>query len=229
MMSTRVTHIMNLAYPKGRPDVSDRSYPISVRFAPTTTSAIIIQIKRLMESSTITKPDFNDSTLFQIAARIEEVPALPPVSRTISVPGGEKIAGAKSKVTKPKLLEAKKDLAKKATNDIAPNFLLRTAPSKKDIARNRNSDSSDGRKIAKFRFEAPEAKLVKLAADFTDWEKTPIDMVKADNGIWGTVVPLPPGHYSYRFIVDGQWCDDPYPVRSMTNPFGTTNSIIEVT
>ena len=53
-------------------------------------------------------------------------------------------------------------------------------------------------------------------------------MIKTENGIWFTIFPLVPGNYSYRFIVDGHWCDDPYPVSSAPNPFGTTNSVIEI-
>lgn len=228
-MTTRAVHnIMNLAYPWDRPGVSDRSCPTRIPIISITRPPIIFKIKRLMESSTIIKSDFNDSTLFQIAARIEDVPALPPVSLPISIPGRKKIAGVKSKLVKSKSRETKKVSTKKAVNNVAPVFSLRTAPPKKDAARNKNSDAVAERKITKFRFEAPEAKLVKLAADFTGWEKTPIEMVKTDNGIWATVVPLPPGHYAYRFIVDGQWCDDPYPVRSMPNPFGTNDSVIEV-
>jgi Glycogen recognition site of AMP-activated protein kinase len=64
-------------------------------------------------------------------------------------------------------------------------------------------------KPTEFHLEAPFAESVKLAADFTEWEKFPLDMMKSEDGVWYTTVPLPPGHYSYRFIVDGEWCDDP--------------------
>jgi hypothetical protein len=49
------------------------------------------------------------------------------------------------------------------------------------------------------------------------------------DGTWFTVVPLAPGSYCYRFIVDGQWCDDPGSARHAPNPFGTENAMICVT
>jgi 1,4-alpha-glucan branching enzyme len=79
-----------------------------------------------------------------------------------------------------------------------------------------------------FKFEAPLAGSVQLAANFTDWEKFPIHMSKSEEGIWHAVIPLPPGDHSYRFIVDGQWCDDPHPAFCVANPFGTTNAVIKV-
>jgi hypothetical protein len=80
-----------------------------------------------------------------------------------------------------------------------------------------------------FKLEAPLAVSVKLVADFTDWEKYPLDMVKAEGGVWSIFVPLSPGVYAYRFIVDGEWCDDPHSGLYESNPFGTTNALVEVT
>jgi 1,4-alpha-glucan branching enzyme len=71
-----------------------------------------------------------------------------------------------------------------------------------------------------FCLEAPFAKSVKLAADFTDWEKYPLDMIKSENGVWFIFVPLSSGNHSYRFIVDGKWRDDPRPVQPAANPSG---------
>jgi Glycogen recognition site of AMP-activated protein kinase len=89
------------------------------------------------------------------------------------------------------------------------------------------SRAAEGVKIT-FRLEAPSAHSVKLAADFTDWEKSPLKMTKRAKGVWETAVPLAAGHYSYRFIVDGEWHDDPLCPQRETNPFGTTNAVIHV-
>jgi hypothetical protein len=83
------------------------------------------------------------------------------------------------------------------------------------------------RKI-EFVLEAPSAKSVKLAADFTEWDKCPLDMMQSEDGVWFSVIPLEPGQYSYRFIVDGQWCDDPRSARRVPNPFGTENALLVV-
>jgi hypothetical protein len=53
-------------------------------------------------------------------------------------------------------------------------------------------------------------------------------MIKSEDGVWYIAVPLLLGHYSYRFIVDGEWCDDPHSVQRVSNPFGTTNAVVHV-
>jgi len=58
-----------------------------------------------------------------------------------------------------------------------------------------------------FHLEAPAAESVQMAADFTDWEKSPLDLIPGSDGVWFLIVPLLPGEYHYRFIVDGQWED----------------------
>ncbi len=80
-----------------------------------------------------------------------------------------------------------------------------------------------------FHLEAPTAGSVKLAADFTDWEKSPLDLILSEEGVWFIIVPLLPGSYAYRFIVDGQWCDDPCPVQRLANHYGTTDAVVSVT
>lgn len=90
------------------------------------------------------------------------------------------------------------------------------------------SSSAPDLKPGKFRLEAPFAKSVQLAADFTEWEKFPLDLVKAEDGTWILVLPLPTGKHPYRFLVDGQWWSDPQAIQSIPNPFGTENSILVV-
>jgi 1,4-alpha-glucan branching enzyme len=91
-----------------------------------------------------------------------------------------------------------------------------------------SSHSRSELKITEFHLEAPFAKSVKLAGDFTEWGKFPLDMMKSEDGLWFITVPLPPGPCSYRFIVDGQWHDDTRPDQCAPNPFGTVNTIVEV-
>jgi AMP-activated protein kinase-like protein len=92
----------------------------------------------------------------------------------------------------------------------------------------RTTPSSPDLKLTEFHLAAPFAESVKLAADFTDWEKFPLDLIKSQDGVWYTDVPLPPGQYGYRFIVDGQWRDDPHPAQLAPNPFGTVNAVMKV-
>jgi hypothetical protein len=41
-------------------------------------------------------------------------------------------------------------------------------------------------------------------------------------------LPLRPGRYRYRFMVDGEWVTDPHNKYVEANQFGELNNIIEV-
>jgi 1,4-alpha-glucan branching enzyme len=79
-----------------------------------------------------------------------------------------------------------------------------------------------------FSFRAPAATSVQLVGDFTHWQKQPISLHKGDSGLWSTSVDLEPGTYHYRFLVDGEWRDDPECTLRVTNPYGTTNAVRQV-
>ena len=83
-------------------------------------------------------------------------------------------------------------------------------------------------KLVEFSVELPEAQTVQLASDFTDWEENSLDMVRFDRGVWSTTVPLPPGIYAYRFLVDGQWYDDPRAIWRDTQPGDTPKAFVRV-
>jgi hypothetical protein len=50
-------------------------------------------------------------------------------------------------------------------------------------------------------------------------------MAKRPGGIWATTVSLPPGTYYYRFIVDGEWRDDPDCALHARNPYGSEDAV----
>jgi 1,4-alpha-glucan branching enzyme len=79
-----------------------------------------------------------------------------------------------------------------------------------------------------FLFRAPGASSVQLAGDFTQWQERPVSLQKGADGVWQTTVQLPPGTHHYRFIVDGQWQDDPDCPTRAANPFGTENMTRQV-
>ena len=79
-----------------------------------------------------------------------------------------------------------------------------------------------------FRFSAPDAISVLLVGDFTHWQRRAIPMQKGKDGIWETTVSLPPGKHSYRFLVDGDWRDDPECSLRVPNPYGGQNMIRQV-
>ena len=82
------------------------------------------------------------------------------------------------------------------------------------------------RKIQSFRWPRNEnISEVCLAGDFNNW--TPMPMEKTGNE-FQVMVELEPGEYQYKFVVDGQWMDDPSAPKTAVNVFGTTNSVILV-
>jgi len=93
---------------------------------------------------------------------------------------------------------------------------------------NRPAQESTGRKEVFFELDANSAKEVLLAGDFTGWEKTPIKLRKGERGSWRTTVKLAPGQYHYKFVVDGQWQDDPRAAAKCPNPFGTSDCLLEI-
>ena len=86
----------------------------------------------------------------------------------------------------------------------------------------------DGLVEAPFRFEAPSAKTVLLVGEFTAWEKSPIKMVKDKTGVWHGIAMLRTGRHAYRFLVDGEWHNDPAQPQRVANGFGTFNNVVEI-
>ena len=76
-----------------------------------------------------------------------------------------------------------------------------------------------------FSFNAPGAASVLLAGDFTQWRKHPIALRREPDGIWKATTSLAPGTYHYRFLVDGEWRDDPACTLRVKNPFGSQDAV----
>jgi 1,4-alpha-glucan branching enzyme len=81
---------------------------------------------------------------------------------------------------------------------------------------------SNGR-IQGFSFRAPEAISVQLVGDFTQWQEHPISLKKEAGGVWHVSVELALGTHHYRFLVDGEWRDDPNCMLREPNAFGGQN------
>ena len=64
-------------------------------------------------------------------------------------------------------------------------------------------------RFVEFKLRAPKAKQVALAGDFNQWRPDLLALTKGRDGAWETMLPLPPGRYSYLFQVDGEWTPDP--------------------
>lgn len=88
--------------------------------------------------------------------------------------------------------------------------------------------AKSNKKKETFSFNAPDALSVMLVGDFTHWQKEPISMRKDANGIWKATVALEPGTHHYRFLVNGEWRDDPECTVRVPNPYGGQNAVRNV-
>ena len=77
-------------------------------------------------------------------------------------------------------------------------------------------------------FDSVEAREVKVAGDFNGWQPNRTRMKRTDAGEWIASLMLRSGQYEYRFVVDGQWIEDPRASQRAANPYGGFNSILVV-
>jgi len=80
-----------------------------------------------------------------------------------------------------------------------------------------------------FTYEAPQAREVYLAGSFNNWDPRANPLTKKTKDIWSIVIPLSPGSYEYKFVVDGSWFHDPHNPNSVPDPYGGKNSLLRVT
>jgi len=76
----------------------------------------------------------------------------------------------------------------------------------------------------------PDAKEVGIAGSFNGWQPaaTPMERFGMGCGQRKVDLYLKPGRYEYRFVVDGNWTDDPFARTFVPNPFGTRNAVLVV-
>jgi 1,4-alpha-glucan branching enzyme len=74
----------------------------------------------------------------------------------------------------------------------------------------------------------PGAGQVSVAGSFNDWQPSAAPLKNLGDGHWRLDLTLHPGRYEYRFIVDGNWADDPLGRAFVENPFGTRNCVLLV-
>jgi len=75
-------------------------------------------------------------------------------------------------------------------------------------------------------FQHPGATSVCIAGSFNDWSPDATPMRNTGDGSWAVEIVLPPGHYEYRFVVDGEWVSDPQAAETVPNPFDGVNAVL---
>ncbi len=76
-----------------------------------------------------------------------------------------------------------------------------------------------------FSLSAPQAKSVLITGNFNQWNLSAHPLKQDKKGVWKISLPLGSGRYEYRFLVDGQWQNDPNCSSFIENPFGTLNCL----
>ena len=84
------------------------------------------------------------------------------------------------------------------------------------------------KKRVTFSLSAPDAAAVTVTGSFCNWETNSAALTKGPDGVWKKIILLAPGRYEYRFLVDGEWRDDPTAAERTANEFGTENCVLHV-
>ena len=112
--------------------------------------------------------------------------------------------------------------------------MTRTQTQRRKIVKEANRPGADGQPgtvratTQTFSLSAPTAASVQLVGDFTHWEREPINLQKGTDGVWRAQIKLSPGIHHYRFVVDGEWRDDPECTLRVRNPYGSENAVRRV-
>jgi 1,4-alpha-glucan branching enzyme len=95
------------------------------------------------------------------------------------------------------------------------------------VAASEPVEAAGGPVLVQFRLEAPDARDVRLAADFTGWRPAHA-LHRSATGVWTVVVAVAPGVHEYGFVVDGErWTPDPL-APQVDDGFGGSNSRLDV-
>jgi len=83
---------------------------------------------------------------------------------------------------------------------------------------------------------APDAREVFVAGSFNDWNPRAMPLIGDGDGTWELELPLLPGRYEFKFVIDGAWCCEPGKDDGLcdvpdlvVNAFGTRNRVVDVT
>jgi 1,4-alpha-glucan branching enzyme len=82
----------------------------------------------------------------------------------------------------------------------------------------------------RFSLYSTKVKKVNIAGTFNNWSTTADPLYDREgSGMWTIVLPLPPGKYEYKFIIDNdEWIPDPANPVTTDDGFGGSNSVISV-
>ena len=84
-------------------------------------------------------------------------------------------------------------------------------------------------KSVPFTVRAEPNSQIFIAGDFNKWDAAANQLTDSTGtGVFSTVLPLLPGSYEYKFVINGTWCVDPDCSEWVQNNLGTLNSVCKV-
>jgi hypothetical protein len=85
-----------------------------------------------------------------------------------------------------------------------------------------------GPTLVRFALVAPGAEKVSVAGDFNGWRPDAAPAERGPDGIWRVTLPIPQGSWSYSFVVDGKFVEDPQAEAWREDGFGGRNAVVRV-
>lgn len=139
----------------------------------------------------------------------------------------------------PEIIELSKDLQKisqpQFTKDELNYILFSNNTSLLEIDQNPAYGINDFKSKNTFKYDNGEAffrianfknsKKIVFSGSFNNWSTSQDEMIKTDSG-WIINLPLKPGKYTYKLIVDGKWQTDPGNKIKENDSEGNTNSVV---
>jgi chromosome partitioning protein len=105
-----------------------------------------------------------------------------------------------------------------------------SAPGDRAAAREAAPSAAAREVVVRYRDSA--ANDVRIAGDFNGWvpDKGVRSLIESDGEtrVWTKILRLPPGTYEYRYVVDGEWRDDPENPEREPSTVGSRNSVLVV-
>ena len=104
------------------------------------------------------------------------------------------------------------------------------APAQPDLLADETVEAPPREVVIEYR--DPGAADVRIAGDFNGWvpdrDVESTIRQEGETRVWRKVLHLVPGTYAYRYVVDGEWREDPANPHRSATPMGASNSVLVV-
>ena len=84
------------------------------------------------------------------------------------------------------------------------------------------------KRTVRLELDVPKARSVYVVGTFNNWKPGATPLIWIGGTKWFKDLPLAPGRYEYRFVVNGTLIDDPKGKAYVPNPQGGRNAVLQV-